>query len=86
MTQYLVLADLATARSRSATEADARNCTGITDYWWATITHPSNGQAAVVIEDAGDYGSSGLIADELAALQDQAALQAAGWFPVRGGS
>lgn len=84
MSRFLVLADLATALARSIAQASAKGCSGNTDYWWATVAHPSNGQAAVVIEDSGDFGEGGLSPDERSQLQDRSQLDSAGWFLPRG--
>jgi hypothetical protein len=51
------------------------------------VTHPTNGQGALVIQDEGDYGASadarglgGLSDSEISSLQPPSALDAAGWF------
>jgi hypothetical protein len=78
---YLVFPDRAAAEARTHTEALARGCnpSGVTQYWWAQITHPTSGQWAIVIPDE---DVAGLTADEQSALQTQDQMDSAGWFPA----
>jgi len=92
MAQYLVFATLADARVRNSAEAATRLCELPTAEWWQTIEHPTDGRAALVIEDGAPYGSSpdglglgGLSEDEIAQLQPRDALDADGWFPTSSG-
>lgn len=81
--RYLVLSTPSAARDRSHQQALAMGCdpAGVTQYWWDVVEHPTSGQAAVVIAD-GSYDATGLAAAEATALQPQATLTAANWFPV----
>jgi len=81
MSRYLVFPDLSAAKDRSSQQAVAKGCDGTTEYWWAAVSHPTSGQAALVIDDGGDYGPSGLAPAEISALQSLDTLLAAGWFP-----
>lgn len=100
MTSYLVFPDLALAEARSHQQAVAMGCTGETEYWWSIIApdldpqsfngvtppadNPTNGQAALAIQDAGDYGPSGLTSAEQVALLTSAQMVAAGWNSLAG--
>jgi hypothetical protein len=87
MPRYMVFGDLASAQGRNGQEATARMCQPPTIDWWQTIEHPTNGQAALVIQDDGSYGAAaddrglgGLTDDEISNLQPQSTLDDAGWF------
>lgn len=77
MPRYMVFADLASAQGRNGQEAAARMCQQPTVEWWQTIQHPTNGQAALVIQDSGPYaaaaddrGLGGLTSSEITNLQE----------------
>lgn len=80
VTQYLIYADQPTCLARTHSEAVSRAAGGpddVTQYWWAQIAHPTNGQWALAIPDS---DAAGLPAGEQATLVSAATMQANGWF------
>ncbi len=71
---YLVFPSLDAAAVRSADEAQRRDCTGGTLYWWAVVLAADNVHGLVLI---GDPDTSGLTEDEQYRLltTDQATAQ-----------
>ena len=74
---YLIFPTEQDAQDRSHEIAVAQGCSGVTQYWFGWIVHPTNGEAALQIpEDQENL----LTEEEIASLQDQAYMEANGWF------
>lgn len=74
---YLIFPTEQDAQDRSHEIAVAQGCSGVTQYWFGWIVHPTNGEAALQIpEDQENL----LSPEEIASLQDQAYMEANGWF------
>jgi len=80
MSEYLVVADLPTATSKSRAEALRRGCGPVTLYWWTTVVHPVSKAVALAFETTDDKVA--LTTLEKTALATAATLNAAGWFPA----
>jgi len=81
MAQHLVYPNQVACLARTHAEALSRGCSpsGETQYWWAQVAHPNNGQWALIIAPSGDFGPASLSVGEQTALVSLATMQSNGW-------
>lgn len=73
--EYLIFPTEQDAQDRSHEIAVAQGCSGVTQYWFGWIVHPTNGEAALQITD-----ESILTEEEIAELKDYDYMLTNGWF------
>ena len=74
---YLIFPTEQDAQDRSHEIAVEQGCSGVTQYWFGWIVHPTTLEGALQIpEDQ----QSVLTEIEIAELKDQAFMEAGGWF------
>jgi len=74
---YLIFPTEQDAQDRSHEIAVAQGCSGVTQYWFGWIVHPTTLEGALQIPE--DQQSL-LTEAEIAELKDQAFMEAGGWF------
>lgn len=74
---YLIFPTEQEAQDRSHEIAVAQGCSGVTQYWFGWIVHPTTLEGALQIPE--DQQSL-LTEEEIAELKDQAFMEAGGWF------
>lgn len=74
---YLIFPTEQDAQDRSHEIAVAQGCSGVTQYWFGWIVHPTTLEGALQIPE--DQQSL-LTEEEIAELKDQAFMEAGGWF------
>lgn len=74
---YLIFPTEQDAQDRSHEIAVAQGCSGVTQYWFGWIVHPTTLEGALQIPE--DQQSL-LTEEEIAELKDQTFMEAGGWF------
>ena len=74
---YLIFPTEQDAQDRSHEIAVEQGCSGVTQYWFGWIVHPTTLEGALQIPE--DQQSL-LTEEEIAELKDQAFMEAGGWF------
>jgi hypothetical protein len=84
MPRYLIYTSSKAADARSAEQAAAMSCDGVTTtHWWRSIENEATPEGALVIEDEGYYDATGLTPDEVAFLWTADQMDPE-WFPPSG--